>query len=100
MMLCCYDFLSGPAVVTFCYPDARDGLLQDLERELRGRNWEEYLKEAHRTLQPFGYVFVEEPAKRRAEDRLDHAARDHGFNTMFSYERDGFRYVGAVSRRA
>jgi hypothetical protein len=63
---------------------------------LLGRNWADYLAEAHRVLKPFGLLFVAEPARRWVEERLEQAVKEHGFNLMFSYQRDNFHYLGAV----
>jgi hypothetical protein len=63
---------------------------------LMGRNWVDYLAEAHRVLKPFGLLFVAEPAKRWEEGRLEQAVKEYGFNLMFSYQRGNFRYLGAV----
>ncbi|MDP9457036.1 MAG: RRP8 family class I SAM-dependent methyltransferase, partial [Actinomycetota bacterium] len=63
---------------------------------LMGRNWPAYLAEAHRTLRPFGLLFVAEPARRWEEGRLEQAVEEHGFETLPSYQRGDFRYVRAV----
>ncbi len=63
---------------------------------LMGRNWHDYLKEAHRLLQPFGLLFIAEPQKRWGEGQLEQAVEEHGFSVMFSYQRGDFHYVGAV----
>jgi len=64
---------------------------------LMGRNWADYLAEAHRVLKPFGLLFVAEPAEKRwVQERLEQAIKEHGFNLMFSYQRDRFQYLGAV----
>jgi hypothetical protein len=66
---------------------------------LMGRNWPEYLAEAHRTLQPFGLLFVAEPAGRWAEEKLEKAVEETGFSIMDSSQRGRFRYVTAVKNR-
>ncbi|PLS85140.1 MAG: hypothetical protein CYG60_14200 [Actinobacteria bacterium] len=63
---------------------------------LMGRNWPAYLAEAHRTLRPFGLLFVAEPARRWEEGRLEQAVQEHGFEPLPSYQRGDFRYVRAV----
>jgi ubiquinone/menaquinone biosynthesis C-methylase UbiE len=63
---------------------------------LMSHNWPDYLEEAHRVLKSFGLLFVAEPAKRWEERRLERATKEHGFTLMFSYQRDNFRYLGAV----
>jgi hypothetical protein len=63
---------------------------------LMGRNWPEYLAEAHRTLQLFGLLFVAEPVKRWAEEKLEKAVEEAGFSIMNSNQRGSFRYVTAV----
>jgi len=66
---------------------------------LMGRNWPEYLTEAYRTLQPFGLLFVAEPAKRWAEEKLEKAVEKAGFSIMGSSHRGRFRYVTAVKNQ-
>jgi ubiquinone/menaquinone biosynthesis C-methylase UbiE len=62
-----------------------------------GHNWPDYLKEAHRVLQPFGLLFVAEPQKQRwDEGKLEQAIKDAGFSVMQAYVRSGFRYVVAA----
>lgn len=63
---------------------------------LMGKNWSDYLQEAHRTLQPFGLLFIAEPVKRWGEGKLEQAVNEHGFTRMFSYQRGDFRYIGAI----
>ena len=64
---------------------------------LMGRNWADYLAEAHRVLMPFGLLFVAESAEKRwVQERLEQAIKAHGFNLMFSYQRYSFQYLGAV----
>lgn len=65
-----------------------------LSLALMGCNWPDYLKEAHRLLKPFGYLFVAEPAKKRAD--LAGAVGEHGFDVIRSEQRGDFRYVRAV----
>jgi hypothetical protein len=66
---------------------------------LMGRNWPEYLAEAHRTLQPFGLLFVAEPAERWAQGKLEKAVEEAGFGIMDSSQRGRFRYVTAGKTR-
>ena len=63
---------------------------------LMGRNWSDYLVEAHRTLQPFGLLFVVESARRSEEGQLERAVEEHGFELLPSYQGGAFRYVRAV----
>lgn len=63
---------------------------------LMGRNWSEYLKEAHRVLRPFGLLFVAEPARRWEEGRLERAVEECGFGMLPAYQRGDFRYIRAV----
>jgi len=65
---------------------------------LMGRNWRSYLEEAHRTLQPFGLLFVAEPARRWEEGSLEAAVEETGFGLLHSYRRGDFLYVQAVKR--
>jgi hypothetical protein len=65
---------------------------------LMGRNWRTYLVEAHRTLQPFGLLFVAEPARRWEEDKLEAVVEEAGFGLLHSYRRGDFLYVQAVKR--
>jgi hypothetical protein len=65
---------------------------------LMGRNWRDYLEEAHRTLQPFGLLFVAEPARRWEEGKLEAAIEEAGFGLLHSYRRGDFFYVQAVKR--
>lgn len=66
---------------------------------LMGRNWRDYLAEAHRTLQPFGLLLIAEPAKRWEEEgKLEGAVEQAGFDLLPSYRRGDFLYVRAVRR--
>jgi hypothetical protein len=65
---------------------------------LMGRNWRDFLAEAHRTLQPFGLLFVAEPARRWDEGKLEAAIEEAGFGLLHSYQRGAFFYVQAVKR--
>jgi len=63
-----------------------------------GRNWADYLAKAHRVLQPFGLLFVAEPARRWEEGQLERAVEDRGFELLPSYQRGDFRYVRAIDK--
>ena len=63
---------------------------------LMGRNWRDYLAEAHRTLQPFGLLFIAEPAKRWEADALQRAVEEAGFDVLPSRRRGDFLYVRAI----
>jgi hypothetical protein len=65
---------------------------------LMGRNWRGYLEEAHRTLQPFGLLFVAEPVRRWEEGKLEAAVEQAGFGLLHSYRRGQFLYIQAVKR--
>ena len=67
---------------------------------LMGRNWRDYLAEAHRTLQPFGLLFVAEPARRWEEGKLEAAIEEAGFGLLSSYRRADFLYVQAVKTKS
>jgi ubiquinone/menaquinone biosynthesis C-methylase UbiE len=57
---------------------------------LMGANWEDYLKEAHRGLKPYGYLFVVEPFG-KWQDRI------HELCTAI--ETAGFQVVGTPEQR-
>lgn len=57
---------------------------------LMGTNWCDYLKEAHRTLKPYGYLVIAEPAGRW---------RDEPPTLRAAVESTGFRLVGDVEQR-
>jgi len=63
---------------------------------LMGKNWTDYLAEAHRTLQPFGLLFIAEPVKRWNEGVLDGALVEAGFKVAQDEQRDSFRYITAM----
>jgi len=65
---------------------------------LMGRNWRTYIDEAHRTLQPFGLLFVAEPTRRWEEGKLEAAIEEVGFGLLHSYRRGDFLYVQGVKR--
>ena len=66
---------------------------------LMGRNWREYLAEAHRTLQPFGLLFIAETAKRWesfAGQDLEEAVREAGFELLPTTRRGDFLYLRGI----
>jgi hypothetical protein len=64
---------------------------------LMGRNWRDYLAEAHRTLQPYGLLFIAEPARRWETGALEKAVEEAGFDLIGSAEQRGdFYYLRAV----
>ena len=66
-----------------------------------GRNWPVCLAEAHRTLKPFGLLFVAEPARRWTGDALERAIEEGTrFRVLESYQRGDFRYVVAAKALA
>jgi hypothetical protein len=69
---------------------------------LMGRNWRDYLAEAHRTLQPFGLLFIAEPAKRwEGREDLEEALQDAGFDLLPTTQRGDFLFLrGIKSLRA
>jgi hypothetical protein len=61
----------------------------------------DHLIEAHRTLKPFGLLFVAEPARRwRVAGNLEAAIEEAGFELLPTYQRGGFRYVRAIKAAA
>jgi superfamily II DNA or RNA helicase len=66
---------------------------------LMGVNWTDYLKEAHRTLKPYGHLFIAEP-KKKWQDRIEElkdTIEAAGFRTVGDVEqRYGFLYLTAV----
>jgi len=60
-----------------------------------GRNWKDYLVEAHRVLRPFGLILVAEPAKKWAGGALEVAIGEL-FKVVDSYQRGDFLYVVGV----
>ena len=66
---------------------------------LMGTNWQEYLQETHRTLKPFGHLFIAEPQKRwagRVTD-LTQTISAAGFRLVGDVEqREAFLYTSAV----
>jgi ubiquinone/menaquinone biosynthesis C-methylase UbiE len=66
---------------------------------LMGTNWMDYLKEAHRSLKPFGHLFIAE-SQRKWQDNLDtleNAVRTQGFQLLGRIEqRYDFIYLTAI----
>jgi SAM-dependent methyltransferase len=66
---------------------------------LMGSNWTDYLREAFRTLRPYGHLFIAEPQKRwqdRVEELKD-AVRAEGFHLLGDVEqRYDFLYLTAL----
>jgi hypothetical protein len=100
-----FDHVAAHETVTACdvaRTPLEDGVLGAavFSLSLMGRNWPEYLQEAHRTLQPFGLLFVAEPARRWAGDALERAVEGGAcFRVLESYQRGDFRYVVAAKAR-
>jgi hypothetical protein len=65
---------------------------------LMGRNWRDYLTEAHRTLRPFGLVFIAEPARRWKDGALEDALEAAGFDPLRTVRRGEFVYARGVKR--
>jgi hypothetical protein len=65
---------------------------------LMGRNWRDYLTEAHRTLRPFGLVFIAEPARRWEDGVLEDALEAAGFDPLRTLHRGEFVYARGVKR--
>jgi superfamily II DNA or RNA helicase len=96
-----FDHVAANATVTAC--DMAHTPLEDealgaavFSLSLMGRNWRDYLTEAHRALQPFGLLFIAEPAKRWEDGSLERAVEEAGFDLLPSRRRGDFLYVRAV----
>jgi hypothetical protein len=64
---------------------------------LMGRNWRDYLTEAHRTLQPYGLLFIAEPARRwEGREDLEEAVRAVGFELLPTTRRGDFLYLRSI----
>jgi hypothetical protein len=66
---------------------------------LMGTNWEDYLKEAHRTLKPYGHLFIAEPHGKWESygEKLKAAVEAAGFRITAGLEqRYSFVYLTAV----
>jgi hypothetical protein len=64
---------------------------------LMGRNWRDYLTEAHRTLQPYGLLFIAEPARRwEGREDLEEAVRAVGFELLPTTRREDFLYLRGI----
>jgi superfamily II DNA or RNA helicase len=62
---------------------------------LMGRNWTDYIVEAHRILKHYGKMFITETAKRWEDGELEQTIQQHGFEVTSSYKRTDFRYIVA-----
>jgi hypothetical protein len=98
-----FDYVAASEGVTACdmaHTPLKDGSLGAavFSLSLMGRNWREYLAEAHRTLGPFGLLFIAEPAKRweGGAASLERAVEGAGFELLPSRRRGDFLYVRAV----
>jgi hypothetical protein len=96
-----FDYVAIDETVTAC--DMAHTPLDDSSLDaavfslsLMGNNWTDYLTEASRVLQPLGYLFVAEPAKRWKEGVLEQAIEEAGFGVVDTNQRGAFRYVVAV----
>jgi Hypothetical methyltransferase len=65
---------------------------------LMGRNWRDYLTEAHRTLRPFGLIFIAEPSRRWKDGALEDALEGAGFDPLRTVRRGDFVYARGVKR--
>jgi hypothetical protein len=64
---------------------------------LMGRNWRQYLREASRTLQPFGLLFIAETARKWEDLRpLEEAVRSAGFEVLPASRRGEFVYLRGI----
>lgn len=66
---------------------------------LMGTNWVDYLREAFRTLRPYGHLFIAEPRKRWQDriEELKNAVRAQGFHLLGDVEqRYDFVYLTAI----
>jgi superfamily II DNA or RNA helicase len=101
-----FDHVAADETVTACdvaHTPQKDGVLDAavFSLSLMGRNWPEYLAEAHRTLKPYGLLCVAEPARRWTGDALERAIEEGTlFRVLESYQRGDFRYVVAAKARA
>jgi ribosomal RNA-processing protein 8 len=80
--------IAGDMAVTPLEPASLDVAVFSLS--LMGTNWPDYLREAHRTLKPYGYLLIAEPVGRWRDD--PGALRE-------AVEAAGFRLVGNVEQR-
>jgi hypothetical protein len=96
-----FDYVAIDETVTACdmaHTPLNDSSLDAavFSLSLMGKNWTDYLTEAHRVLHPLGYLFVAEPAKRWKEGVLEQAIEEAGFGVVNTNQRGAFRYVVAV----
>ena len=66
---------------------------------LMGANWSDYLKEAYRTLKPYGHLFIAEPQGRwqGRKEKLANAVQAAGFSMVGRVEqRYDFLYLTAL----
>ena len=66
---------------------------------LMGANWSDYLKEAYRTLKPYGHLFIAEPQGRwqGRKEKLANAVQAAGFSMVGGVDqRYDFLYLTAV----
>jgi hypothetical protein len=64
---------------------------------LMGRNWRDYLTEAHRTLKPFGLLFIAETARRwEGREDLEEAVRRAGFELLPTTRHGDFLYLRGI----
>jgi Hypothetical methyltransferase/Type III restriction enzyme, res subunit/Helicase conserved C-terminal domain len=80
--------IAGDMAVTPLEPDSLDVAVFSLS--LMGTNWPDYLREAYRTLKPFGHLLIAEPAGRW---------RDNPGALRTAVETAGFRVVGEIEQR-
>ena len=68
---------------------------------LMGTNWMDYLREAYRTLKPYGYLFIAEPQKKwqNQMEELKQAIEAEHFRLLGDMEqRYDFVYLTALKR--
>jgi hypothetical protein len=80
--------IAGDMAVTPLEPGSLDVAVFSLS--LMGTNWPDYLREAYRTLKPFGHLLIAEPAGRW---------RENPGALRTAVETAGFRVVGEIEQR-
>ena len=80
--------IAGDMAVTPLEPGSLDVAVFSLS--LMGTNWPDYLREAYRTLKPYGHLLIAEPAGRW---------RDDPGALRTAVETAGFRVVGEIEQR-
>jgi hypothetical protein len=80
--------IAGDMAATPLEPASLDVAVFSLS--LMGTNWHDYLREAHRTLKPYGHLFIAEPVGRW---------RDAPSALRAAVEAAGFRLIGEVEQR-